>query len=94
LKYDLPEPIFEEVSGSFIITFGKYKISEEIMKGLSERQRIIVEYLKKHEKISRGECMKLLNMSKDTAFREFLTLQKKDILIRHGRGKNVYYTLK
>jgi len=93
-KHGLPEPLFEEVTGSLVVTFRKYKISEEIMKGLSERQRIIVEYLKEHGKISRSECMKLLNTSKDTAFREFLTLQKKDILMRHGRGKNVYYTLK
>ncbi|MCG2735873.1 MAG: helix-turn-helix domain-containing protein [Candidatus Methanoperedenaceae archaeon] len=94
LKHGLPEPLFEELSGSLVVIFRKYKISEEIIKELNERQRIIVKYLREQGKINRSGCMKLLNTSKDTVFRELLTLQKKNILMRCGSGKNVYYTLK
>ena len=39
LEYGLPEPLFEEISGSLVVTFRKYKISEEIMRELSEEER-------------------------------------------------------
>ncbi len=94
LEKGLPEPVFEEIANNLVVIFRKYKITEEILKELNERQKRIVEYLKAHEKISRSECMKLLNTSKDTAFRELLALQKKNILTRQGSGKNVYYELK
>lgn len=44
-KYRLPEPTFEEIGGSFVVTFRKSRISEEIMKGLSEEEKIIMNYL-------------------------------------------------
>jgi len=93
LKYGLPEPVFEEVSGSFIITFRKYKISEEIMKVLSNEERVIVDFIKENGRISRKECVELLNISPTTAFRHFKSLEKKKILKRIGKGKNVYYVL-
>jgi len=94
LEHDLPEPLFEEVSKSLVVTFRKYQVSEETMKELNKRQRNIIMYIREHGKITRSECMKLLNTSKDTAFRELLALQKKNILIRCGKGKNIYYVLK
>ena len=50
-----------------------------------------IEVLFNEGKIKRSECMKLLNVSKDTAFRELLALQKKNIIKRCGVGKNTYY---
>lgn len=94
LEWGLPDPLFEEIAGNFVITFRKYYLTDEIMKKLSERQRIVAEYLREHGKINRSECMKLLNTSKDTAFRELLALQKKNIIKKEGEGKAVYYTLK
>lgn len=47
LKDGLPEPIFEEVSDSLIVTIRKYYILEDIGKfGLNERQKIAIEYIK------------------------------------------------
>ncbi|TSA46403.1 DeoR family transcriptional regulator [bacterium] len=94
LEWGLPEPLFEEIAGDFVITIRKYYLTDEVLKQLSERQRIIAEYLREHGKINRSECMKLLNIAKDTAFRELIALQEKNIIKREGIGKSVYYTLK
>ena len=94
LKYGLPEPIFEEISGSLVVTIRKYHISDEILEKLSERQKKILEYLKRQGRITRKECMKLLNTSKDTAFRDLMVLHEKGIVERRGKGKNVEYFFK
>jgi len=93
LKYDLPEPLFEEISGSFLVTFRKYHISGTTLEKLNERQRKIVNYIRKQKKINRRECMRLLNTSKDTAIRELSYLQEKGIIKRVGIGKKTCYLL-
>jgi ATP-dependent DNA helicase RecG len=93
LDHGLPEPLFEERSGGLVVTLRKYRITEDILKALSERQRRIVEYLREHGRINRKECMDLLNTSKDTAYRELTELKRKGITKRVGKGKNIYYIL-
>jgi predicted HTH transcriptional regulator len=39
LKYGLPEPIFEEASGSLVVTLRKYRVSDEDLEKLNERQK-------------------------------------------------------
>lgn len=92
-EWGLPEPILEETGTSFVITFRKHKVTEEVLKELNTRQRKIIEYLMKKRTITRKECMNLLNVSKDTAFRELLKLCEKELLKRKGKGRNVFYTL-
>ena len=58
---------------------------------INNRQNKIIEYMKEHEKITRKECISILNVSKDTAFRELDFLQEKSIIRRVGKGRNVYY---
>lgn len=91
--WGLSEPDFEWTGTSIVTTLRKAKINDRILKELSQRQREIIEYMRKQGKITRSETMKLLNTSKDTAFRELFGLMKKGLLIRKGRGKNVYYVL-
>jgi len=93
LKHGLPEPIFEEVVGSLVVTFRKYKISGDVLKRFNERQRKVAEYLKVHEKITRSEYVKLANCSERTAFRDLEKLLKNKIIVRKGRGKKTYYEL-
>jgi len=93
LKHGLPEPLFEEVAKDLVITFRKYRITEKILEELTDRQRKIIEYLKEHGRISRKESIEILNVSKDTVFREFNYLQEKGIIKRKGEGRNVYYVL-
>lgn len=52
LDHGLPEPLFEEIAGNLVITFRKYKVTEEILKELNERQQKVIKYLMEHEKIT------------------------------------------
>ncbi|MBU2598600.1 MAG: DeoR family transcriptional regulator, partial [Actinobacteria bacterium] len=94
LSYDLPEPLFEEIAGNLVVTFRKYKITEEILKELKEQEKLIVNYILSHKRISRKECTDLLKVSPATAFRYFKSLENKGIIKREGKGKNIYYMLK
>jgi len=92
-NYRLPEPAFEEIGGSFVVTIRKYKISEEIMKGLLEEEKIIMNYLKTENKINRKIGMQLLGVLKSTLLRIFKSLEKKGLIKKGGKGKNIYYML-
>lgn len=93
LNYGLPEPLFEEISGSLVVTFRKYKISEDILKALSKEERIIMDYLVKEKKINRQLGLQLLNVSKSTLFRVYKSLEEKGLIKKEGKGKNIYYVL-
>jgi len=93
LDYGLPEPLFEEVSGSIVVTLKKYKISDEDLEKLSERQKKAVEYMKKRRTISRTQYSKLTNCSERTASRDLEGLLRHNIIVRKGSGKKSYYEL-
>jgi len=94
LKHGLPEPIFEETNSSFILTFRKYKITEEILKQLNERQRKAIEYLIKHKKITNKEYQKLCpDVSRKTLIRDLRDLIKKQLIIMEGKKGGVYYKM-
>lgn len=92
-EWGLPEPDFEFTGTSMVVTLRKSKLTEEVMKELNERQRTIIEYLRKFSRIDRSKTMEILKTSKDTAFRELVNLIQKGLIKRKGKGKNVYYTL-
>ncbi len=58
---------------SFLVTLfstkGKFEEKKEAL-ALNERQKIILEYLKKKGRVTTGMCAKLLGVSNDTALRE------------------------
>lgn len=93
LEWGLPEPLFEELAGDFVLTFRKYMITEESMEKLPEKEKQIVKYIQEKGKISRKECIDLLAVSPVTAFRHFKALKKKKIIRSAGKGKNVHYAL-
>jgi len=93
LEWNLPEPLFEHITRDFVVTFRKYYVTEEMLDELNERQRGIIDHLRVHKKINRRECMEILNVSKDTAFRELSDMQDKGVVKRFGKGKSVYYAL-
>ena len=66
IDHGLPKPLFEILSGSLVITFRKYKITEEMIQSLNDRQKKIIEYLKEHKKITSKECSQLFDISKRT----------------------------
>jgi len=51
LNHGLPEPLFEEISGSLVVTFRKTKLTKEYLEDLdlNKRQVEIINYLKEHK---------------------------------------------
>lgn len=94
--YGLPEPIFEEISGDFVVTFRKYHIDDETLKELNERQKSVIEYLKEKDKtISNREYQALFGISRNTASTDLNGLVEKGIIKRTGEGKrSARYLLK
>ena len=93
LNHGLPEPVFEETGGSFVVTIRKYKISEEIMEELSEEEKAIINHLKTEKNINRKKGIELLGVSKSTLLRNFKSLEEKGLIKKCGKGKNIYYVL-
>ena len=92
-KHGLPEPFFEEIAGDFVVTFRKYHITDELMEKLPDNERRIIVYIKQKSRISRKECVELLDISPVTAFRQFKALENKRLIKKEGAGKNIYYVL-
>lgn len=94
LKWGLPEPLFEYVSGDFVVTF-RSELTEERMErlGLNPRQIKAIEYIKEYGKINRMEYIKLNEVSNATAKRDLRELIVKNMLKSRGVGPKIHYIL-
>ena len=93
----LPEPMFENQQGGFLVTFAKDPYTPERLRamGLNERQIQAVLYVKEKGRISNQEHQKLAAVSKRTASRDLEHLVCKNVFERVGEtGKGTYYVLK
>jgi len=88
LDYGLPEPVFEELSGSLVVTLRK-GITEELLreKGLNERQIKAVSYIREKGGITNKGYQVLFDVSRITVTRDFKLLEGEGILKRIGKGK-------
>jgi ATP-dependent DNA helicase RecG len=102
IQNNLPEPIFQNLSGGFEVTLigpGK-SFEEEIEKEkyhrleINERQKNAIEYVKNRGSITRSEYMKINNISHKTAHLELKELMEKNIFIQEGKGRATKYLLK
>ncbi len=97
VEQGLPEPDFMEENGVMTVIFYKDKWNEENLKklGLNDRQIKAVMYVKDNGRITNKEIQGLFEVSRETATRDLIFLEEKDILQRFGtRGAGVYYVLK
>ena len=95
LRHGLPEPLFEEVAGDFVVTFRKYNITEEILNELNNRQRKAIEYLLKYRKITNKEYREINpDISDRTALNDLNELIHKNIIVAKGEKKYRYYILR
>lgn len=95
-KAGLPEPQFEQRSGSFVITLWRDWLTDEVVAklGLNGRQKLAIGYLKTQGKISNTEYQRVANSIKKTATRDLSDLKEKGIIEQRGyRGPGVYYVL-
>lgn len=93
----MPLPTFTSEQGRFRLTFHRESFTENLLKdmGLSERQLLVVSYVKEHETISNAEYQSIAGISKSTATRELKELKLKDILVSEGIvGRGTVYKLK
>ena len=92
----LPQPVFEERFGGFLVTFNKDIYTEERLEalGLNGRQSKAVMYVKETQKIKNKDYQEINAVSRQTATIELNNLAEKGILIRTGRaGRGIAYEL-
>lgn len=98
-EWGLEKPTYCEKDGWFVITFKGsespvLEIPDKILIGLNKRQRKIIGYLRENKRINRSICMRVLEVSKNTAVRELSNLMEKNVIKREGIGRGIYYMLK
>lgn len=90
----LPEPQFEQRSGSFVITLWRNWLTEQVLAGLklTDRQKVAVAHVKKTGNITNSEYQRILGVAKRTAHRDLSVLVEKGLFIKIGtRGKGTFY---
>jgi len=92
----LPEPQFEQRSGSFVITLWRDWLTARVLAGysLNDRQEKGIAYLKAQGRISNPEYQQLTKATKKTSTRDLSDLKIKGIVLQIGlRGPGVHYVL-
>ena len=86
--HGLPKPVFEELSGSLVVTLRKMFTKESLRDmNLNERQIKAILYVEDKGSITNKEYQVLFDVSRGTATRDLNLLEKKDMLKRIGKGK-------
>jgi ATP-dependent DNA helicase RecG len=105
-QFGMPDPAFEEVSGSFRVTLhnslpvGQKKpivrdLSEYQDIDLNNRQQNALGYVFTHQRITNRAYQEICpEMSSETLRRDLADLVKKGVLIKVGHKKGTYYILK
>jgi ATP-dependent DNA helicase RecG len=95
LDWGLAEPLFEHITGDFVVIFRGTTLTEEQMEkmGLNPRQKKTIDYIRKYSKINRREYVKLNKVSDATAKRDLKKLVDKGVLESQGNGPETYYIL-
>ena len=96
LNWELPEPLFEEVVGSLVITFRKDIYTKDYLKslGLNERQINAVMFMKKEGKITNKIYRDLTDLSDEGVRKDLILLSEKELIKNIGKGRSTYYVLK
>ncbi len=97
-KWGLPKPDFKEETGYFGIIFGNpgyytFEAAKIDTTGLNERQKKALEYIRDHMRITRREYVKLTKVSQRQANKDITVLIERKLILKHGGGRTVYYTL-
>lgn len=92
----LPEPQFEQRSGSFIVTLWRDWLTDEVLSrfNLNDRQKLAVKHVKIHRCITNSDYQQITGAIRKTAVRDLNALLEKGIIERRGVKKSVHYVLK
>ena len=95
LDHGMPEPLFDEVAGDFVVTFRKYSFTDEVLNELNERQKNAIKYLLEHKKITNREYREINpDISERTALNDLNELVHKNMVAAKGEKKHRYYILR
>ena len=96
IKHGLPEPVFEETAGSFVVILGKEMSAEYLREqGLNERQVKAVLHINEKSKITNKEYQDINGVSKPTATRELRDLVNKGVIVKIGEtGRGTVYVFR
>jgi predicted HTH transcriptional regulator len=91
----LPEPQFEQRSGSFVITLWRDWMTDKVLAELelNNRQVQAVAHVKKIGRISNSEYQQLTGATRKTAARDLDGLVAKNVFMRVGEKRGSYYVL-
>jgi len=91
----LPEPDFEERSGSIVVTLWRDRLTNELFDslGLSDRQRKGIAHVRKSGRIVNSEYQELIGVTRKTATRDLDDLVEKGLLRLVGERRGAHYVL-
>jgi len=61
---------------------------------LSERQKKIIKFIRKNNRITTSSCASLLSISADTALRELTKMKSLGLIKTKGIGRGIYYVIR
>ena len=70
----------------------QYSYNAVEIKGLSDEEEIILEYIGKHDRLTKQQAAELLEVSASTATRLLKRMVESHMLKRNGKARNTYYT--
>ena len=87
-EWNIPEPEFEHITGSFVVIFKLPPLPEDLERmGLNERQIKAINYVITKGSITNREYTALTNISRKMATIDLTELVERGLLIRVGEGK-------
>jgi len=67
---------------------------ERIIIGLSDSEKLIIDYIRQNTKITSKEATNITKLSSAQVRRIFVALQEKNIILAYGEGRSRNYILK
>jgi ATP-dependent DNA helicase RecG len=93
---NLPEPVFEQRGGEFVVTLWRDWLTDQVVAelALNDRQMRAIRYLKTHTRITNSGYQESTGASRATASRELDALLAKGVLEKVGKtGRSTHYVL-
>lgn len=92
-SHGLPEPVFEQQGGDFVVTVWRDWLTEgEMVRlALNDRQRRALAEIRLRERLANVDYQKLAGTSRKTAARDLDDLVARGVLVRVGTGRGTHY---
>ena len=93
--HGLPEPVFEQQGGEFVVTVWRDWLTEAEMArlALNDRQRLALVEFRTRERLANADYQELAATSRKTAARDLDDLVARGVLVRVGTGRGTHYLL-